>query len=245
MKLTMKKLYIIKTGRTFSSIFERLGDFDDWVCNMLGELSVPVEVINVAEGSPLPGIEECRAVIITGSHAMVTDNLDWSLALEAWIPLLVSARVPFLGICYGHQLLARSMGGEVDYHPCGREIGSVAIRLTPEAEYDLLFRDLPSLFSAHVTHAQSALQLPVDSLPLASSDHDQHHAFRVGTCAWGVQFHPEYTADVMRAYICAQDQSLSEEGYCVDGLLSEVTGTPFARRVLANFAALVNQICPC
>jgi GMP synthase (glutamine-hydrolysing) len=241
----MKKLYIIKTGTTFLTTLERFGDFDDWVLNALGELAVPVEVVNVVHGSPLPATGECRAVIVTGSHAMVTDNLAWSLALEAWIPLLVAGSVPFLGICYGHQLLARSMGGEVDYHPCGREIGTVSIRLTADAEADLLFNDLPPLFSAHTTHAQSALQLPACSVRLACSDHDQHHAFRVGTCAWGVQFHPEYTADVMRAYICAQDQSLSEEGYCVDGLLSEVTGTPFARRVLANFAALVNQICPC
>lgn len=235
----MKTLYIIKTGTTFHSTLERFGDFDDWVLNVLGELAVPVKVITVAQGGSLPATGECSAVIVTGSHAMVTDNSGWSLALESWIPLLVADSVPFLGICYGHQLLARSMGGEVDYHPRGREIGTVSISLTPDAEVDLLFNDFPPLFSAHTTHAQSALQLPSGSVRLACSDHDQHHAFRVGTCAWGVQFHPEYTADVMRAYILAQEEILRTEGYSVEGLLSEVTGTPFARMVLANFAALV------
>jgi GMP synthase (glutamine-hydrolysing) len=237
----MKKLYIIKAGATFSSTLEQYGDFDDWIKNALGELAIPVEVVKVLQGSPLPSPDVCRAVIVTGSHAMVTDNLLWSLALEEWIPLLVKAGVPFLGICYGHQLLARAMGGEVGYHPLGREIGTVSITLMPEGEYDFLVKGFPSLFSAHTTHAQTVLRLPPLAKHLARSDHDPHHAFRVGVCAWGVQFHPEYTADVMRAYISAQADSLRREGRTVDGLLSQVRESPFARKVLTNFAALVNM----
>lgn len=237
----MKKLYIIKAGTTFSSTLERLGDFDDWVKKALGELAVPVEIIDVVQGIPLPEPEQCCAVIVTGSHAMVTDNLAWSLALEAWIPLLVADCVPFLGICYGHQLLARAMGGEAGYHPLGREIGTVAIKLLPEAEDDPLFRGAPALFSAHTTHAQSALQLPPGALLLACSDHESHHAFRVGSSAWGVQFHPEYTREVMWAYIAAQAESLRSEGRGVEGLLLQVTECPSASNVLTNFASLVNR----
>ncbi len=235
----MKKLYIIKAGTTFSSTLERFGDFDDWVKAALGELAVPVEVIDVVQGSPLPEPGECSAVIVTGSHAMVTDNLLWSLALEAWISLLLADSVPFLGICYGHQLLARAMGGVVGYHQLGREIGTVTIKLMLEAEGDPLFRGVPPLFSAHTTHAQSALNLPPDAVPLASSGHEAHHAFRMGSCAWGVQFHPEYTELVMRAYISAQAESLRSEGRSVEGLLLQVAECPSASRVLTNFAALV------
>jgi GMP synthase (glutamine-hydrolysing) len=237
----MKKLYIIKAGTTFSSALETLGDFDDWVKNALGTLAVPIEIVDMAQQVTLPSPEECCAVIVTGSHAMVTDNLGWSLALEAWIPLLVKASVPFLGICYGHQLLARAMGGEVGYHPHGREIGTVAITLMPEAEDDLLVMGVPSLFSAHTTHAQTVLRLPPCSVHLACSDHDPHHAFRVGVCAWGVQFHPEYTADIMTLYISAQAESLRREGRTVEGLLSQVAECCFARKVLTNFAAVVNK----
>lgn len=237
----MKKLYIIKAGTTFSSILRRFGDFDDWVKNALGELAVPVEVLDVVKGSALPVTGECSAVIVTGSHAMVTDNRAWSLALEAWIPLLIAARVPFLGICYGHQLLARAMGGEVRYHPLGSEIGTVAISLASKAEGDPLLEGIPSLFSAHTIHDQSALSLPQSAVPLACSNHDRHHAFRIGSCAWGVQFHPEYTADVMRAYLSTQTKELRRDGRSVEGLLSQVTESPFARKVLTNFAAFVNR----
>lgn len=238
----MKKLYIIKAGSTFSSTPQDLGDFDDWVTNALGALAVTIELVDMAQYHTLPSPEECSAVIVTGSHAMVTDNLAWSLALEAWIPLLVAASVPFLGICYGHQLLARAMDGEVGYHPHGREIGTVPITLTSEADGDLLVKGVPALFFAHTTHAQTVLSLPPHAVHLACSDHDLHQAFRVGVCAWGVQFHPEYTPDIMRFSISAQAESLRREGRTVEGLLSQVAETTFARMVLTNFAALVNRL---
>jgi len=236
----MQKLYIIKAGTTFSSTLETLGDFEDWIRIALGRPDIPVEVFDAVRGGTLPSPEECRGVIVTGSHAMVTDNLEWSLRIESWIPPLVAAGVPFLGICYGHQLLGRAMGGETGYHPLGREIGTVDINLAPEACNDPLFQGIPDLFAAHATHAQSVLSLPPGARLLASNSHDPHHAFRVGSSAWGVQFHPEYSEAVIQAYITAQEESLKKSGLSAEALLSGVTATPFARKVLANFAALVD-----
>jgi GMP synthase (glutamine-hydrolysing) len=234
----MKKLYIIKAGTTFSSTLATLGDFDDWIKTALGSPELPVAVVDVVQGSPFPDPEECSGVIVTGSHAMVTDNLPWSLRIESWIPSLVAAEVPFLGICYGHQLLGRAMGGEVGYNPLGKEIGTVSITLTENSNNDSLCNGFPSTFQAHTTHAQSVLKLPSDAILLASNAHDPHHAFRIGPSAWGVQFHPEYTAEVMRAYITAQADSLTKKGRNVENMLLEVTETPFARRVLSNFGSL-------
>ena len=235
----MKQLYIIKAGTTFSSTLESLGDFDDWIITALGRTELPVIVIDVVQGNPLPSPEECSGVIVTGSHAMVTDNQPWSLRIESWIPTLIAAGVPFLGICYGHQLLGRATGGEVGYNPLGKEIGTVAITLTPESKNDPLFNGVSGTFQAHTTHAQSVLKLPSNALLLAGNAHEPHHAFRIGSCAWGVQFHPEYTAEVMQAYITAQAESLRKKGRNVENMLHEVTETPLARTVLSNFGSLV------
>jgi len=239
----MQKLCIIKAGSTFSSTLERLGDFEEWIINALGAIPLSVEVIDAREGGALPSPDACGGVIVTGSHAMVTDNLAWSLGMESWIPLLVEAAVPFLGICYGHQLLGRAMGGEVGYHPLGREIGTVAIMLAAEAVHDPLFNALPDRFAAHATHAQSVLTLPPGAVTLASSLHDPVHAFRVGSAAWGVQFHPEYSAAVMQAYISAQGESLRQSGRSVGNLLKDAVDTPHARKVLTNFGTLVYNHC--
>ncbi len=232
----MKKLYILKTGSTFSSTLERLGDFEGWIMAGLGEHAFPLKVIDTVNGEPFPELTDCLGIIVTGSHSMVTDNHPWSLRLESWIPSLVKADVPFLGICYGHQLLGRAMQGEVGYHPLGSEVGTVSIRLTPAAAEDPLFNGIPEQFPAHATHAQTVLNLPREATLLAVSDHDPHQAFRVGSCAWGVQFHPEYNTGVMKADIEEQAESLEMSGRNVADLIENVKETPFAGKVIVNFA---------
>jgi GMP synthase (glutamine-hydrolysing) len=172
---------------------------------------------------------------------MVTDNLPWSIRVEKWIQCLLISQIPLLGICYGHQLLARTAGGQVGFHPIGEEIGTVSIHLLPECADDLLFCDLPRSFWAHVAHSQTVLSLPPDALCLASSNHDPNQAFRLGCCAWGVQFHPEYTTKIMRSYIEEQADELCLAGLNVTELYDTVTETPFASQTLRNFAQIVEE----
>jgi len=237
----MKKLNIIKIGTTFPALAHNYGDFDRWTMQRLGTGDIECCVLDVEHGAPLPAPEECAGVVITGSHSMVTDNLSWSTQLEQWLPLLIEAEVPLLGICYGHQLLARALGGEVGYHPAGKEIGTVAIRLLPEAVNDPLLQFLPQSFPAHATHSQSALKLPPGSVRLAESEHEFNHAFRIGKCAWGVQFHPEFNAAIMRSYIEHQEKDLTTTGMDIAKILGTVEETPVAAEVLACFARIAMQ----
>ncbi len=234
-------LFIIKTGSTFPDTKKRFGDFDDWTLAALGPLAVETAVVDAEHLQPLPAACTCAGVVITGSHAMVTQELPWSLAIEAWLPSLIEARVPILGICFGHQLLAKAMGGAVHYHPKGREVGTVEIRLTAEAVDDVLFGTLPARFHVHATHAQSVQTLPAGAVRLAENHHETHHAFRLGDCAWGVQFHPEYDSAVMRAYIQAQADELTRTGCDVAQRLGEVKETPQAVEMLRNFARFVES----
>ena len=121
----MKKLFIIKAGTTFHNTAKQYGDFDQWTLSWLGPIDMEICILDAEHGASLPLATECAGVIVTGSHSMVTDNLPWSKKIEAWIPSLLESQIPFFGICYGHQLLARSLGGEVGDHPGGKEIGTV------------------------------------------------------------------------------------------------------------------------
>ena len=234
----MKSLCIIKAGSTFATMAERLGDFEEWIITGLGGLACKVEVVDAVQGMQLPEPRDCAGVVVTGSHAMVTDDLPWSLAIEKWIPRLIEGGVPFLGICYGHQLLGRAAGGEVGYHPLGREAGTVAVSLKAGAAGDPLFDGLPESFLVHATHAQTVLRLPPGAVRLAGNQHEQNHAFRVGRCAWGVQFHPEYTREIVATYL--QEDAREDTAERTDaGLISSTAGeAPWAGRVLTNFATL-------
>ena len=237
----MKNIYIIKTGSTYPATAERYGDFDTWTAAGLGSENHVIQTVNVEKGSPLPSPESCSGIVITGSHAMVTDRLPWSVAVEAWLPMVLDAGIPLLGICYGHQLLARAAGGEVGYHPRGREIGTVKIDLSDDAGEDPLFHGVPKTFEAHVIHAQSVLRLPPKAILLASNDYEPHHAFRLGDCAWGLQFHPEYDTRIIRDYIEAQAEELESSGRDVQKIISAVTDTPVAASLLKTFANLVRS----
>ena len=237
----MKNLFIIKVGSTFPETATKHGDFEVMTKRGLNSKDAKVLTVDACKGEELPAPEKCLGVVITGAHSMVTDNLSWSLAIEAWIPALVRAKIPLLGICYGHQLLGRAMGGQVNFHPSGREVGTVEIRKTAASRVDPLFKELPERFQAHTTHAQSVLALPSESILLAENDFEAHHGFRIGLCAWGVQFHPEYNSHVMRDYLHKQDKLLTEAGQDVTALSQNICETPAANALLARFASLATK----
>lgn len=81
----MKKLYIFKVGKTFQNTKEKLGDFDDWVKHFTQNPNLHIKTIDVINDEKLPLFEDTLGVVITGSHSMVTDNLDWSINVEKWI----------------------------------------------------------------------------------------------------------------------------------------------------------------
>ena len=235
----MKRLAVIKTGTTFANTAERYGDFEDWTQRGLGLSSDEVWIID-ALAHDLPPPEEARGVVITGSHAMVTDASDWKETLSQWIRQVVHGQVPFLGICYGHQLLAQATGGRAGYHPDSREISTVRTELLPESQEDDLFAGLPAEFCVHTTHSQTVLALPPGATLLARNSVEPHHAFRLGRCAWGVQFHPEYDREIMRSYISEQAEELAAEGRNLDALYESIQDTAYAAELLRRFAEMAS-----
>jgi GMP synthase (glutamine-hydrolysing) len=235
----VRRAFIIKVGTAFPGTARQFGDFDLWTLHGLKLNPDEVQIVDLVLGDTLPEAEECRGVVVTGSHAMVTDPLPWSLPLVAWVPSLVEASVPFLGICYGHQILAYAMGGRVGFHPGGKEIGTVDIHLLPDSLTDPLFGSLPSPFLAHTTHSQTVLSLPQDAVRLASNSFEPNHAFRLGSCVWGVQFHPEYDRNIMESYIEEQAEELEAAGRDAQALLQTIRDTPVAAAVLRRFGCMM------
>lgn len=234
----MKKIFIFKTGETFAECKTQFGDFDEWIKNAIQLPTDVVEIvsIDVLAGEPLPQFKECLAVIITGSHAMVSERLDWSVEIETWLQQSVPHAVPVLGICYGHQLIAQAFGGKVDFHPQGIEVGTVEIECNRiNAAEDALFATKPRCFFGQVTHSQSVIQLPANAVNLACNSHEPNQAYRIGDRIWGVQFHPEFPQEVMPAYINNQIQAIDDAGLDKQTLLEQVRSTPEATALLQQF----------
>ncbi len=235
---TDKSLLIIQTGKTFSDISKTQGDFADWIAAGLGKPSNQLH-INAWEVDAFPSSSTIAGAVLSGSHAMVTDHEDWSERLAVWLRTCVEEGVPVLGICYGHQLLAHAMGGEVGYRAQGIEIGTHRVSVTENAADDELFKNLPAQFPAQLVHSQSVLTLPPNSTLLANSADEPHQAFRIGSCAWGVQFHPEFSANAMCGYIQQKSDFLIQQQQNPEALISAVQNTPQASSLLQGFANLV------
>ncbi|MBD3640245.1 MAG: glutamine amidotransferase [Marinobacter sp.] len=232
------RVLILKTGTTYSDIRARFGDFEDWFIRGLCP-DLALTVMDLPHGDEPGDPSEWDGVVVTGSPAMVSDREAWSEKAAAWLAKAVTAGIPVLGVCYGHQLLAHALGGEVGYHPDGRETGTRVVELLPEAGHDPLFNSLPPRFRAQLTHKQSVLRLPPGTILLGRSDFEPHQSFRVGHCAWGVQFHPEFSDAVMRAYLEVQAPELDKEGLDAHALLNEVAPAPEASSLLQRFSELV------
>jgi GMP synthase (glutamine-hydrolysing) len=235
----MTKLLIIKAGKTYVSIRKTMGDFEDWILDQIEMPRSAVLVHPAYEQSELPELNEISAVIVTGSHAMVTDKSRWIGRLSAWLKQEVANKVPLLGICFGHQLIARAFGGTVDYHTGGMELGTTTVKLTDEGRNDPLFKVLPSGFTIHAANSQTVVELPPGAHLLTGNTFEPHHAFSIGNNIRGVQFHPEFNAAIIRKYIKYDKKQLEKDGYDTEEILGSVSDNPYGKILLKRFVEII------
>jgi len=235
----MKPFLIIENGATFPELEAARGGFARWLAQGLGLGDEEVRICRPYRGEALPDPALVRALVLSGSHAMVSHREPWSEALAAWLREAVASGVPALGVCYGHQLLAHALGGEVASNPKGPEFGCVPLAVKPDAAQDELLSGLPGAFPVLVCHSESVLRLPEGALSLAASELEPNQAVRFAPGVWGVQFHPEFDGEVTAGYVRAMSEKLKRAGRDPQELEKSCADTPLSASILPRFAAWV------
>lgn len=234
-----KQIALIKTGCTIDQIKPRHGDFEDWFAEGLGVPSLLQ--VDVFRHQPLPQPDKLAGIVVTGSPAMVSARLDWSERTAIWLQQAVTTGTPVLGVCYGHQLLAHALGGIAGPNPAGRQIGTVKTQVIDNKINDPLLGCLPTTFAAQTSHLEVVLEIPRGAQRLATSPLDDNFAIRFTDNAWGIQFHPEFSAPVMSDYIRYRKGALLKEDLNPGQLLDQVRDTEEAKSVLKKFTELVQK----
>jgi GMP synthase (glutamine-hydrolysing) len=162
-----------------------------------------VDLMQPFDGEALPPRLEHEALVVLGGSMSAWHDSEhpWLEDIRRLFREAVEHRRPALGICLGAQLMAQAFGGTVTKGQRGVEAGVVEVSLRPEARDDVLLALMPDPFPSGAMHADSITQLPSGAAWLGSSGQYDHQAFRYGTCAWGVQFHPEVSLRTYASWI--------------------------------------------
>ena len=240
----MKNVLLLKAGDAATSVQLSVGDYERWFLQTIGLSGQRFDILPVHKGAPLPkDAKGYDAVMMTGSPLSVTQREPWMERAGAFMVEAGEQGIPVLGVCFGQQLLAEQYGGKVTRNPQGRETGTVEVTLSPEGRADPLFAGLPERFAVQATHEDIVSRLPEGATVLAGNANTAYQALAFRPNVRGVQFHPEMPTDAMRAVILAREEKLDAlaqekgvpSGEFVPRLLSGITPTPLAHRVLLNF----------
>jgi GMP synthase (glutamine-hydrolysing) len=178
----------------------------DRFAGLLTDAGLAVRVVQPFARETLPDRLEEDGLLVLGGRMSVADDDEypWLADIRRLLCQAVDLARPALGICLGGQLLAQTFGGTVTAGDRGLEAGVVRIGWRPEARADALFANLPTPFLAGAMHDDMVKTLPEIAVWLGHSDRYPHQVFRVGPCAWGVQFHPEVSLAGYREWVSAR-----------------------------------------
>jgi GMP synthase (glutamine-hydrolysing) len=226
---------IIHTGDPEESLKAAHGGYAGFIRQAAGLAPGDVHVVPVYLGEQPADPSRYRAAFITGSPAMVTDREPWSEQTARWLRGAADEGLPMFGVCYGHQLLAHALGGQVGYNPAGREIGT---HLVEHLGDEPLLADLPRPFAAQMMHMQSVIEPPPGAVVLARSAMDAHQMLRIGRNIVSTQFHPEFSPQFVGATLDRYADTYAREKLDVPALKRGLRPTPEAASLLRRFLEL-------
>lgn len=150
--------------------------------------------------------------IITGSHNGVYEDLQWIRDLEAWIRNADELKVPLIGICFGHQVVASALGGKVTLNPKGWEVGAQDFELNEVGQ--AMFKGKTSIHLQY-SHQDAVVQLPASMLNLGGNEKTDCQGMCKGSHIVTLQGHPEFCKETMSGILGRKREKgiLSEAEY--------------------------------
>lgn len=170
--------------------------------------SIQFTVFDVEQGELPRDIHAADAYLITGSRYGVNDDFPWIAALEEFVRTLHQAHKKIIGICFGHQIIAKALGGKVVKWPKGWAVGMSQNKIN---QYKAWMNPIQNEFNLLVSHQDQVALLPKEAEIVASSEFCPNYMMQIGAHILTVQGHPEFTKDYSRALMLLRKSILGED----------------------------------
>lgn len=203
------------------------GGYREMFAALLPDFSFRYYAAHRGELPSSPGA--CDAWISTGSKYSVYDGTPWIAELAGFIRSLDK---PFVGICFGHQMLAHAMGGEVAKAKQGWGVGVLPLEILKEEPW---MKPAMSQVRIQHMHQDQVLRLPEKSVLLGRSPHCDVGMFRIGETKLGIEGHPEFTVEYGAALINARRKQIGAQTDRALNSLKEKSDGPVVGRWIGNF----------
>jgi GMP synthase-like glutamine amidotransferase len=201
------------------------GSYQDMFTTLLsGRPEIELVPYDLLEGEYPEHPSECDGWISTGSKWSVTDDEPWIHWLEEFVRQLHDAKAPHVGVCFGSQMIAHALEGEVTIQAAGWGVGVADTKVIEQAEWMVPHQDS---FRAVISYQDQITKLPPDSKVIAATEHCPVSMFTLGRHSLGIGGHPEIPLAYIRALIESRRGIRIPEATADAGLASTET-TPDA-----------------
>lgn len=169
---------------------------------------VQLRVYDVCHGELPQRVDECAGYITTGSRFSVYDDVDWIHQLADFVRHVHESRQKFVGICFGHQMIAHALGGKVAQAQQGWGIGAKTVTLHQQRPW---MQPEQTHYQLLLSHQDQVLALPEGAQVLGGNDHCPVSMLAVGDHMLGIQAHPEFSADYARELMESRRERIGSE----------------------------------
>ena len=174
--------------------------------------SLEFEVFPVMAGVLPKDLKKDELYLISGSNSSAYDSDSWILELMQWVRDAASLHIKLAGICFGHQVIAQALGGEVKRYAGGWGIGIRESVITDEIMHSYFPNNRLRLLYNHHDHVTV---LPSDAIAIAHSDFCWYEGFRIDHHILTFQGHPEFTSEyelhLIRNHAQEEDEHVKSE----------------------------------
>lgn len=212
---------ILQTGRAPEELEDTHTDYDRKFQDLLSAGGFDFKVYPVLDDVIPEDVDEADGWLISGSKFGVYEDHPWLPPLEQFIARVYNIDLPIVGICFGHQVLAKALGGKVEKFEGGWSVGP--------KEYKL--EDGAKTLTLNAWHQDQVVELPADAEVFASNDFCKNAGLYYGGKALSWQPHPEFDEEFMRALIKARGDVLPSD---IRQNAIEDLGTPLSNDVVAK-----------